>query len=189
MPGADGQLEGEPLPEDLDLNLRTDRAGAKGLQAHVSSRSEPKHSKTSSNEGLEQRLVARHHCCTAKGKSLDQLRLGAGDVLERSEELEVHRPDARDHSDVGPGDRAKLGDLPEPAHPHLQDDHLCVGFDPAQRQRQADLVVLTPFSHHGRSVRATERAENVFRRRLPDRARDCDNASRGTLAYCATERR
>ena len=145
-----GSSRREPLPEDLDLNLRTDRAGAKGLQTHVPSRSEPKHSKvTSSEERLEQRFVARHDRCTARGKRVDQLRLGAGDVLHRTEKLEVDRPDARNHSDVGSGDRAKLGDLPEPAHPHLQDDHLCVGFDPAQRQRQADLVVLTPFRHHG----------------------------------------
>ena len=190
MPGADGQLEREPLPEDLDVNLGAVRAGAKGRQTHIPGRSEPKHSKViSSEERLEQRLFARHDCRTTPGKSVDELPLRAGNVLHRTEKLEMHGPDARNHSDVGSGDCAKLGDLSQPAHSHLQDDHLCVGFDPAERQGQADLVVLTPFRDNSRRVRATERAQNVLRGRLPDRAGDRGNASGRALAYRSTQRR
>jgi hypothetical protein len=46
-----------------------------------------------------------------------------------------------DHADVGPADRAEPGDLAEPAHPHLEDEHLGVERGAEDRHRQALLVV------------------------------------------------
>ena len=42
----------------------------------------------------------------------------------------------------GPGERGEPGDLAEPAHPHLDDAELGLGLDPAERQRDAELVVV-----------------------------------------------
>ena len=50
--------------------------------------------------------------------------LALRDPLQRADLLDVHRADRRDHADVGLRDRGQLGDLPEPAHPHLQHEDL-----------------------------------------------------------------
>ncbi len=47
----------------------------------------------------------------------------------------------------------ELGDLPKPAHAHLDDDDLGLRLDPAERQRQADLVVVASLGDHRRCVR------------------------------------
>ena len=41
----------------------------------------------------------------------DQLRLRLGDALDRSDQLQVHRADVRDHADVGRRDLRQLADL------------------------------------------------------------------------------
>src|SRR5205085_7680526 len=77
----------------------------------------------------------------AAREKLDQLALRAGYSVERLDELEVNRSDVRDHPDLGAGDRAQRRDLSEPAHRELENAHFSVGLEPAQRQRNADLVV------------------------------------------------
>ena len=60
----------------------------------------------------------------------EDLGLGLGDRLERAEQLEVDRADVGDRRDVRLGDLAELGDLPEPAHRHLQHQDLGLGAAP-----------------------------------------------------------
>ncbi len=53
--------------------------------------------------GLQQRLLGNDGG-TAGRQCLDQLGLGAGDVLDRPDELEVDGRDVRDQSDLGAGE-------------------------------------------------------------------------------------
>ena len=75
-------------------------------------------------------------------------------------------------ADVRPRERREPGDLPEPAHPHLDDAELRVGLEPAQRQRHAELVVVVALRGDRPQVRRAERGEDVLRRRLARRAGD-----------------
>ena len=88
--------------------------------------------------------------------------------------------------DVGPRDRTELGDLPEPAHAHLGDEDLGLGLEPADRQRQADLVVLALRRPDRRHDGAAERTEDVLRRGL---ARGADDGDDARVALRADERR
>ena len=64
---------------------------------------------------------------------------------------------------------------PEPAHPHLGDQDLRLGLEPAHGERQSDLVVQAPLRPDRRRVRRTQRTEDVLRRRLARRADDGDD--------------
>ena len=119
----------------------------------------------------------------------DDLRLGLCDLLHGSEQLEVHRADARDHAHVGTGDRAQLGDLADAAHAHLADDDLGVLIDPRQRQREADLVVVPALGRDGPRVRAAEGGQDVLRRGLAGRAGDAHDPGGAPRANRAAERR
>ncbi len=76
---------------------------------------------------------------------------------------------------LGPRDRAERGDLTETAHAHLGDEDARVRLEPADRERQADLVVQALLRPDRRHMRRAERTEDVLRRRLPGRADDCDD--------------
>ena len=110
----------------------------------------------------------------------DRLGIRLGDPGDGADELEVLRADRRHDDDVGPGNRAELGDLPEPAHPHLGDEDLRLRLEPADRQRQADLVVLALGRPDRRYRRAAESTEDVLRRGLARGADDGDD-TRTTL--------
>ena len=95
----------------------------------------------------------------------------------------MHGPDARDDPDVGLGDLAELRDLAEPAHAHLDDRDLGLLVEPAERQREADLVVLAPLGDDRARVRRAEGAEDVLRGGLRGRARDRDHLRVRSLAH------
>ena len=119
----------------------------------------------------------RHDRDPARGKSGDELRLRPRDTVDRSDELEVHGPDRRDHTDVRPGDLAELRDLTEAAHAHLHDADLRVRLQPAERERHAELRVVAALVRDGARDRRAERSEDVLRRRLTGRAGDADEPS------------
>ena len=119
------------------------------------------------------------------GSADDRLGVRLGDPLDGADELEVLRADRRHDDDVGPGDRAELGDLPEPAHAHLGDEDLRLRLEPADRQRQADLVVLARGRPDRRHRRAAEGTEDVLRRGL---ARGADDGDDTRVALRADER-
>ena len=108
---------------------------------------------------IEVSLAGRHHSGAAGREALDQLGLGLGNALDRPEQLEVHRPDARDDADVRLSDLAELRDLAEPAHAHLGHQHARFRLEAAYRERQADLVVQAPLRPDRGYVRGAEGAE------------------------------
>ena len=131
--------------------------------------------------GLEQRLGVRHDGDRA-GLELEDLGLGGGDRLDGSHQLEVHRADRRDHADVGRGDVGQVGDLAGAAHPELADDRLGAALDPAQRERDADLVVVVRGARDRPHARAQKRGEDVLGRRLARRAGDARRRAPATAA-------
>ena len=124
---------------------------------------------------LEQRLVGRDDGDPPRRQRLDSLCVRPRDVLHRADDLEVLRADRRDERDRRSRDLAELGDLPEPAHAHLGDQHSCLRLEPEHGQREPELVVLARVRRDGRRHRCAERAERVLRRRLPGRADDRDD--------------
>ena len=97
----------------------------------------------------------------------------------------MHRADVRDHADVRPCERSELRDLPEPAHRHLDDADLGVRLDPAERQRDAELVVVVPLVRDRAGVRRAEREQDVLRRRLPVEPVIADDAAPSSGAHGA----
>ena len=127
--------------------------------------------------GAEVRLQVgrlRHDRDPVRRQRGHELRLRAGDAVDRSDELEVDRADGADHADVRPHDLAEVGDLADAAHPHLDDADLRLRLEPAERQRHAELGVVAPLRPDRRRHVRAERREDVLRRRLPGRAGDAD---------------
>ena len=99
--------------------------------------------------------------------------------------------DRRDRShdpDLGPSQRRELRDLPEPAHRKLEDAELGIGLEPAERQRNADLVVVAALGRDRAPLGSADCREQILRGRLADRARDRDNARLRAGAHSLAER-
>ena len=92
----------------------------------------------------------------------EQLGLRARDVLDAAEQLEMDGRDRRDDPDMRPRDLGEVADLARAAHRHLGDDDFGVGLDPAERQRQADLVVEAVLGRDRAPVRAHSAARMSF---------------------------
>ena len=132
---------------------------------------------------LEERLVGRDDGDPPLRQRLDRLRVRPGDVLHRADDLEVLRADRRDERDRRSRDLAELGDLPEPAHAHLCDQHSGLRLEPEHGQREPELVVLARIRRDRRRDRSAECAERVLRRRFPGRADDRDDGRVGASAH------
>jgi len=97
---------------------------------------------------LEQGLVRRQDCGLPGLEARDQLGLGRGDCLDRSQHLQMHGADAHDHADVRLGDRGQLGDLAAAPHGQLEHQHLGVGRRGEDLERNPDLrVEVRPRGH------------------------------------------
>ena len=101
--------------------------------------------------------------------------------------LEVLRPDRRHERGGRLRDRAQLGDLPEPAHPHLRHEDAGLRLEPQDGERQPELVVPARLRGHGRRHRVAERRERVLRRRLPGGADDGDHLRFRALPHAPSE--
>ena len=134
------------------------------------------------------RELLRHDRRPAGGQRRDQLALRPLHAFERADQLEVDRPDVRDHADVRPRDPAEVGDLAEAAHRELEDADLGVRLEAAERQRHADLVVEARLRGDRAGGRSAERGEDVLRRGLAGRAGDADDARVGAVANERAER-
>ena len=118
---GDLQLDQLALGVDHHPGVLLARAGAvaavaEGDRAHVGAQMR-----------IQQALADGDDRGRAGAQAGDQLGLGRGDVLDRPQQLEVNRPDADDHADVGLGDRRQLGDLAGAPHRHLEHEHLGAG--------------------------------------------------------------
>ena len=147
----------------------------------------PWSSKPSSRTSSPMRTTVRSSRATGKlgghdrgpagRQRLQQLALRAPDALDRADLLQVDGADRGDHADLGPRERAELRDLAEAAHRQLEHAHLGVRLEAAERERDADLVVVARLGRDGAGVRAAEGGEDVLGRRLPHRARDRTNCA------------
>src|SRR5919197_566271 len=125
----------------------------------------------------------------ARWQRCDQLRLRLHHALERADLLQVHGSDGGHDADVGPRVPRQLGDLAEAAHRELDDAQLRFGLEPAESERHAELVVVTPLSGDCSELRRAEPGEDVLRRRLAYRARDRDHACGRAVADRLPQRR
>ena len=126
--------------------------------------------------------VSRDDRGPAGRQRVHELGLCLGDPRKRAELLEVNRRDRRDHADVWPRQGCELGDLAQAPHGELQDAHLGIRFEPRERQRHADLVVVAPLGRDHSRVRAHERGEDVLRRGLAHRAGDAHEPGAAPVA-------
>src|SRR5438105_600856 len=124
----------------------------------------------------------------ARRQRLEELGLRARDALQVAHELEVHGPDVRHDADLRPGDRGEVGDLTEAAYRELDDAHLGVGLEPAERERDAELVVEARLGRDRPRLRSAKRGEDVLRRGLAHRAGDPDDAGGTPLPDRRAER-
>src|SRR5438046_539146 len=127
--------------------------------------------------------VRRHDRGTVGRKCRDELALREAHSLDRLDELEVHGTDVRDDADLRARDRGQVRDLAEAAHRELEDADLRVGLEPAERQRNADLVVEARLRRDRARGGCAERRENVLRRRLAHRAGDADHTCIAAVAH------
>ena len=134
---------------------------------------------------LELSAERRHHRGAPCRKRRDRFCVRLSDALDRAEELEMLGTDVRNDDDVRARDLAERGDLAETAHPHLRHEHPGLRLEPADGERQADLVVEAALGEDRRNMRRTERSQDVLRRRLPRRA---DNGDDIRVALRAHER-
>ena len=114
--GGERQLDARPTVVGRSARPRRRRAGRARAAASPSG------------------TTATRTCCSSSA-------FVRGDRLHRPEQLEVDRADRGDDADVGLGDRGQLGDLPRPAHAHLEHEHLGARRRAQDLQRQPDLRV------------------------------------------------
>ena len=136
-------------------------------------------------ERLEHVGACGHDRGSSCGQRSDRLRVRLRHAFDRAEKLEVLGPDVRNDDDVGLRDPAERSDLAEPAHPHLGDEHARLRLEPADGERQADLVVQASVGPDRGHLRGAERGEDVLRRRL---ARRADHGDDPCVALRADER-
>ena len=186
---AEAELERQRPAERLDLDPRAAVPRGEVRQGDVAAVPEASDLDVRAAEVRLQVGLARGDDRRPAGRqALDQLRLRLRDALDRPEELEVNRADTRHDADVGSRDLAQLRDLTEAPHAHLDDRDLGVLLEPAQGQREPDLVVLTSLGDHRGDVRRAEGAEDVLRRRLRRRAGDRDHLRPRAFPHGAAER-
>ena len=109
------------------------------------------------------------------GSAVDELGLGAGDALDAAQPFGVRGGDRRDDTDVGPADGAQAGDLAEPAHAHLEDQHLGVVRGTEDRHREPLLVVEAALVGGHPPRGADRRRDEVLGARLAHAAGDPDD--------------
>ena len=135
----------------------------------------------------EQRLGVRHHG-RRRRPQLQDLGLRLGDRLDRPHQLEVHRADRGDHRHVRRRDAGEVGDLPRPAHPQLADDGLGVAVDAAERERQAELVVVVGVACDRPKPRRQDGRQDVLGRGLAGRPGDGHHAGRRPAPHLGGDR-
>ena len=133
-------------------------------------------------------VVGVEHGGPRRGQRLHELALGDRHAVDPTDPFGVRVTDGGDHPDVGSGDVAQPGDLAEPAHPHLQHEHLGVVRRVEDRDREALLVVEAALVGRGPSCGGARRGDEVLRRRLAHAAGDAHDAGGRPAARPAGER-
>jgi hypothetical protein len=107
---------------------------------------------------------------------LEDLRLGVGNRIDRCEVLEVRFTHVGPHAHVRLGNLDQRSDFPGRAHPQFHHGHVGRVHHLQQRERDPDVVVQVAPVPEGAESQRQERGRHFFRRRLPRRARDRNDA-------------
>ena len=111
----------------------------------------------------------------ARAHALDDLGLGAGDVLARAEQADVARADVGDDGDVRAGAGGQARELALVVHAHLGHDDLVGRLGAEDGQRQADQVVEVAGGSVGAVARGEALGQHILSRGLTHRARHADD--------------
>ena len=77
-------------------------------------------------------------------QSLQNLRLGRGDVVQRAEKLEMYRGHIRNHDYIGLTDQRKSPDLPWMVHAQFQNSNFVIVLEAQEAERNSEVVVQVP---------------------------------------------
>ena len=123
-----GELCRSASPGRVDAETRTSEPVEDDVaDAHVAGRPVGDHVGTGSRaHGDHTFVVGVEHGGPGGRECGDEFALGHGDAVEATDQLGVGMADDGDDADVGAGDLAQLADVAEPAHAHLEDQHLGV---------------------------------------------------------------
>ena len=105
---------------------------------------------------------------------LQQLSLRLGNLLDRPEELDVHRSDVRVDADIGMQETGENGDLALVIHSHFADDDFRVVRHVVEAERRADHVVEVPPRFERAALGSHERGDHFLRGGLAGGAGDGD---------------
>ena len=131
--------------------------------------------------------VVGHDRNAARRQRRDELALRLGNRCERANALQMCRSDVRDYTDGRAGDFRKRRDLSEAAHGELEDAHFGVELQPAERQRDAELVVVARLGRDRLSPQPGDGGKDVLRRRLPRGAGNRDHSRLASVAHSPAE--
>ena len=145
-----------------------------GDKVHVAAGAEGDRLDVAAQVRLEERLAGGNHGRRAGLQVADQLCLRGGHVLDRAEQLEVHRADVHDQPHVRLRDLDELRDLAGAAHRHLEHHRLGAALGLEDRERHADLGVQVLAVRVGRALCPEDRGEDVLGRGLAGRPRYAD---------------
>jgi hypothetical protein len=76
-----------------------------------------------------------------RGEGGEQLALGAGDLVDAAQALQVDGADVDDHAHLGLGDAGQVGDLAAGRHAHLDDGVAVLGPEAEEGEGEAEVVV------------------------------------------------
>ena len=139
-------------------------------------------------EGRES-IVCVDHGGVVGAERGEHLALALRDAFKAAEAFEVGRAGIDHQPDARPRDRRKMGDLAEVVGAHLDHGIAMRGFEAAQRQRHADVVVQVAARDETRAGAAEDRARHLLDRRLAVAARDADDRASEIAAPGAREGR
>ncbi len=168
---VEGDLERDQLAAGVDLQAP---AGGRP-EPHIPPLAERDRVQVTAQMGCQQVLPGGDDGHASRGQLGDQLGLRRRDRLDAPQKLQVNRADAHDHPHVGLGDASQLGDLPAPAHRHLQDQHLGALRCGQDLQRDPDLRVEVGPRGDGLAVRGQHGQQQVLGRRLAGRPGHADD--------------
>ena len=118
-------------------------------------------------------------------QKLEQLALGAGNLLLRAQQLDMRMSYVGDDADGRRADLAQPQNLPRAAHSHFQHHRRVCRCQSEDGVREADLVVVVRGAFQNAELRSQHGCDHLFGRCLADTARNPDDRSREAVAHKA----
>ena len=120
-------------------------------------------------------IIGVDHRRAVRPERFEHLALAPGDAFDVAEAFEVRLACVDHQADRRLGDRGQVRDFAQVVRAHLDDGATMRGFEPAQRERHADVVVEVALRHETRTEVGQDRAGHFLDRRLAVAARDADH--------------